>query len=242
MAEYKLALKKRTLTGKKLKSLRAEGLIPSVIYGGKSEPILAASEYNSTDKVVRAAGHHSPVDLDIEGKKQLAIIKNVDVHPTSRRIVNIEFRAISAKAVVEAAAPIKIINFEESEAHKLHYAFLQVLEEIDVKAKPSDLPSELNVDASKLATLEDKLTIADIVLPEGVEFANKELDLSSIVANVFDPVAEAAAREAKEAAEAAATAEAAEAEGEGEESAEEGKESTGEENTEKSEESSEENK
>ena len=50
MAEYKLSLEKRELTGKKLKVLRASGLIPSVIYGGK-EPVLAASEYVATEKV-----------------------------------------------------------------------------------------------------------------------------------------------------------------------------------------------
>ena len=240
MAEYKLALKKRTLTGKKLKPLREEGLIPSVIYGGKGEPILTASDYNATDKVVRAAGYHSPIDLDIDGKKQLAIVKNVDVNPTSRRIVNIEFRAISAQSVVEAVVPIVLINFEESEAHKLHYAPSQAIDEIEVKAKPSDLPKELTVDASKFTTLEDKLTLADITLPTGVEFADKEIDLTATVAGVYDPVAEAAAREAKEAAEAAAAAEAeVEGEGEGEASTEEGEESTGEENVEKSEDSDE---
>lgn len=235
MAEYKLALVKRTLTGKKLKPLRDEGLIPSVIYGGKGEPILTASDYNATDKVVRSAGYHSPVDLDIDGKKQLAIIKNVDVNPTSRRIVNIEFRAISAQSVVEAEVPITLVNFEASEAHKLHYAPSQAIEEIEIKAKPSDLPSELTVDASKLATLDDKLTLADITLPAGVEFADKETDLTATVAGVYDPVAEAAAREAKEAAEAAA------AESETEESTESGEESSNE-SAEKPEESSEESK
>ena len=235
MAEYKLALVKRTLTGKKLKPLRDEGLIPSVIYGGKGEPILTASDYNATDKVVRAAGYHSPVDLDIDGKKQLAIIKNVDINPTSRLIVNIEFRAISAQSVVEAEVPITLVNFEASEAHKLHYAPSQAIEEIEIKAKPSDLPSELTVDASKLATLDDKLTLADITLPAGVEFADKETDLTTTVAGVYDPVAEAAAREAKEAAEAAAT------ESETEESTESGEESSNE-SAEKPEESSEESK
>ena len=220
MAEYKLALKKRTLTGKKLKSLRDEGLIPSVIYGGKGEPILTASDYNATDKVVRAAGYHSPVDLEVDGKTQLAIIKSVDVNPTSRRIINIEFRAISAQSVVEAEVPITLINFESSEAHKLHYAPSQAIDEIEVKAKPSDLPNELTVDASKLATLDDKLTIGDITLPAGVEFADKEIDLTATVAGVYDPAAEAAAREAKEAAEAAAAAEAEESTEESTESSE----------------------
>ena len=197
MAEYKLVLNKREVTGKKLKALRAEGLIPSVVYGGK-EPVLAASEYVATDKVLALAGYHSPIDLDLAGKKQLAIVKNVSVDPVSRKIINIEFQAISANEVVEATTPIVIVNFEASDAAKLyHFAMTQALEEIDVKAKPSDLPKELEIDASKLTNVEDKLTIADIVLPNGVEFADKELDSEQVVASLYDPAAEAAAREAE---------------------------------------------
>ena len=197
MAEYKLALDKREVTGKKLKALRASGLIPSVVYGGK-EPVLTASEYVATEKVLNLAGYHSPIDLEVAGKKQLAIVKDVNIDPVSRRIVNIEFQAISANEVVEATTPIVIVNFESSEASKMyHFAMTQALEEIDVKAKPSDLPKELEVDASKLASVDDKLTIADIVLPKGVEFADKELDSEQVVASLYDPAAEAAAREAE---------------------------------------------
>ena len=75
MAEYKLSLKEREITGKKLKELRATGLIPSVVYGGK-EPVLTSSEYVETEKVLVKAGYHSPVDLDIDGKKKMAIVKD----------------------------------------------------------------------------------------------------------------------------------------------------------------------
>lgn len=208
MAEYKLKLEKRELTGKKLKDLRAKGLIPSVVYGGK-EPILAASEYVVTEKILAKAGYHSPIDLEIDGKKQLVITKDVQIDPVSRKILNVEFQAISAKAAVTATTPIVIVDFEASEASKTyHFAMTQSLEEIEVKAKPADLPKELVIDASGMATVEDKLTIANIKLPEGVEFADKELDLEQIVASLYDPAAEAEKRAAEEAA-AAAEAEAA---------------------------------
>ncbi len=209
MAEYKLALEARELTGKKLKELRAKGLIPSVIYGGK-EPILASSEYVATEKVLEKAGYHSPVDLDVAGKKRLAIVKNVAVDPVSRKILNVEFQAIKANEVVEATTPIVIVNFEASDASKLyHFAINQAIEEIDVKAKPADLPKDIEIDASGLTSVEDKITIADIKLAEGVELANKELDPEQVVASLYDPAAEAAAREAEEAAAAEEAVEAA---------------------------------
>ncbi|MBR2994386.1 50S ribosomal protein L25 [Candidatus Saccharibacteria bacterium] len=197
MAEYKLSVKEREITGKKLKELRASGLIPSVVYGGK-EPILTSSEYVATEKVLLKAGYHSPIDLDVAGKKQMAIVKNVHIDPVSRKIINIEFQAISAKDVVEATTPVVIVGFEESEASKIyHFAMTQSIEELDVKAKPADLPNELTLDASALKDIEDKLTIADIKLPEGVTLADKELSPEQVVASLYDPAAEAEKREAE---------------------------------------------
>lgn len=194
-----LVLEKRTEQGRKAKALRAAGLIPSVIYGA-TEPILASSAYNATEKVLLEAGYHSPVELLIEGKPQLAIAKSISVDPVSRRIINVEFQAVSADEIVEATAPIKIVNYEQSEASKLHYVLLQVMEEIGVKAKPSDLPEELVADGSKMAGLDAKLTLADLQMPAGVELVDKELSSATVIANVYDPAAEAAAREAENAA------------------------------------------
>lgn len=197
MADYKLTLEKREITGKKLKSLRAAGMIPSVVYGGK-EPVLLSSEYVATEKVLTGAGYHSPIDLDMAGKKQMAIVKDVHIDPVSRRIVNIEFQAISASEVVEATTPVVIVGFEESEASKIyHFAMTQSIEELDVKAKPADLPKELKINASAMVSVDDKLTIADIELPAGVTLADKELDPEQVVASLYDPAAEAEKREAE---------------------------------------------
>ena len=196
MSQVTLALEKRELTGKKAKKLREQGIIPSVIFGGKEE-ILAQSEYVETEKALNQVGYHSPITLTIGAKKQMALVKNVHVEPVKRKILNIEFQAVSAREVVEATAPIKLVGFEESEANKAHLSLSHILEEIEIKAKPSDLPEALELDASKLAAADDKITVADIVLPEGVELADKELDPETVIALVYDPAAEAAEREAK---------------------------------------------
>ena len=198
MAEYKLTLEKREITGKKLKALRATGMIPSVVYGEK-EPVLLSSEYVATEKVLAGAGYHSPIDLDMAGKTQLAIVKDVQIDPVTRKIINIEFQAISESAVVEATTPVIIVGFEESDASKIyHFAMTQSIEELDVKAKPADLPKELTVDASMLKEVDDKLTVADIKMPDGVVLADKELSPEQVVASLYDPAAEADKREAED--------------------------------------------
>lgn len=196
MSEEKLALAKREVSGKKVKSLREQGIIPSVVFGEK-KPVMTQSGYNETEKVIRIAGYHSPIDLTIDGKKQMALVKNVAFDPVKHKILNVEFQAIKANEVVEATTPIKIVGFESSDASKAHLVLLQVLEEIDVKAKPADLPEAIEIDASKLAAAGDGLTIADVVLPKGVEFAEKDIDADMAIANVYDPAEEAAERDAK---------------------------------------------
>ena len=207
MSDYNLSLTVRTETGKKALALREDGFIPSVVYGGKSE-ILAKSPYNDTEKVLKLAGYHSPIDLAVDDKKTMAIVKSVQLDPVSRRIINVSFQEVSANKLVEATTPIVLTGFEASQANVAHFVIDQVMEEIDVKAKPADLPKQLTIDASKLATTEDKIFIRDLVLPAGVELADKELSEDTVIANVYDPAAEAAAREAadKAAAEAGETA------------------------------------
>jgi len=200
MSDTKLNLSKRTITGKKVASLRADGLIPSVVYGGKGDPIITESAYVETEKALQQAGYHSTLDLTIDGKSHMAIVKAIDLNPASRRIDNVEFQIVSANQAVEATTPIVVINYEASEASKLHLTLAQIMEEIDVKAKPADLPKQIEIDAVKLAQDGDKLVISDLILPKGVELADKELDPEQVVANVYDPAAEAAAREAADAA------------------------------------------
>ena len=207
MIEDKLSLAKREVTGKKVKSLREQGLIPSVVFGGK-EPILTQSEYVATEKALEKVGYHSPLDLDIDGKKQMALVKVVHLDPVKQSIINIEFQAISADEVVEATTPIEIINFEQSDANKAHLVLSVIMEEIDIKAKPADLPEAIVVDASGLKTVDDDIKISDLPLPKGVELADKELDPELIVANVYDPAQEAAEREAEAEADAGAEEEA----------------------------------
>lgn len=197
MSDIKLKLEKRELVGKKIKRLRAKGLIPSVIYGGDSEPILTQSEYVPTDKAVRTASYHSSIDLDIDGKPQLAMIKNVAIDPVRRTILSIDFQAISADEVVTAFAPIQLINFEASPAAVAKLGTVMAIEELEVKAKPADLPKSIDVDGSKLEDIDSKIEVKDIVLPKGVELADKELSPEQVVVSLFDPAAEAAQREAE---------------------------------------------
>ncbi|MCL2002145.1 50S ribosomal protein L25 [Candidatus Saccharibacteria bacterium] len=203
-----LALTGREIAGRKVAALRDQGFIVGVVYGKTFPAAKVQAEYLSALRALEAVGYHSPIELELNGKTQLAMVKNVEVDAVSQRIINVEFHAISADDVVTAETPIEITGFEQSEAHKIKLTLLQVLEDIEVKAKPADLPESLVVDASKMESLDSELTIADITLPAGVKFADNEIEMEQVIATLYDAAAEAAAQEEadKAAAEAAAAA------------------------------------
>lgn len=196
MHDISLNLTKRVAHGKKVAVLRRDGYVPSVVYGGHDEPVSTQSADVETAKVVREAGKHTPVHLTIDGKKKLAIIKSIEIDPVKHRVVHVAFHAIKQNDIITTEVPIVLAGQGESEAEKAGLIVLQAIESVEIKAKPADLPESLEVSITNLTTDEDKITLHDITLPKGVEYADIEQDLDLVVANVYEPAALEAANEA----------------------------------------------
>lgn len=196
MNEITLKLDSRTAEGKKIAKLRESGFIPSVVYGGQDKPMMTQSATVETSKVVRAAGRHTPVNIVVDGKKKLAIIKDVDVDPVKHVYRHIAFHTINQDDIITTEVPIVLTGMGESLAERAGLVVLQAIERLEIKAKPADLPESLTLSIVDLATEDDKLTVGDIKLPEGVEFADIDQDLDLVIANVYEPSALQAANEA----------------------------------------------
>ena len=196
MSDISLKLDTRNITGKKAAKLRQAGVVPSVVYGGKSKPLSTQSDFVETTKVVRAAGKHSPVHLTIDGKKKLAIIKEIEYHPVKHLLRHVAFHTIKQNETITTEVPINLTGMGQSEAEKAGLVILQAIEKVEVKAIPANLPESLEISVDTLATTDDKITLADISLPEGVEFADNDQGMELVVANVYEPSALQAANDA----------------------------------------------
>lgn len=196
MSDISLKLDKRTAEGKQVIKLRKSDIVPSVVYGGQDKPLSTQSPLVETMKVVNAVGRHTPVDLIINGKKNLAIIKTIDIDPVGHKLRHIAFHTINQNDIITTEVPIVLIGEGESAAERAGLVILQAIEQIEVKAKPANLPESLELSIVDLATVEDKLTIADIKLPSGVEFADIDQNMDLVIANVYEPGALQAANEA----------------------------------------------
>ncbi len=185
MNEITLNLDERTAEGKRVAKLRNDGFVPSVVYGGTAAPISTQSPDVETLKAVKAAGKHSPVHLTIGGKKKLAIIKAIDMDPVKHTLRHVAFHTIKQNEKIVTEVPIVLIGEGESAAEKAGLIVLQAIEKMEIRALPADLPEALEISIADLATHEDKLTIGDIKLPKGVEFADIDQDTDLVAAACY---------------------------------------------------------
>jgi large subunit ribosomal protein L25 len=205
-----LAVSERTVHGKKVKNLRAEGLIPGVIYGHGMEPANVQMVEGDLLRAIERVGKHAPINLT-GAKKRIAMIKDIDIDPVRNEVRHVSFHAVKADEPVTAEVSIRLTNEGESEAEKAGLIILQSIDHIEVKALPMDLPEALEVSVLGLKAEGDRLTVGDIKLPANVEFvehieqhaADDDIEheeqasiLDLVVANVWEPSALAAANDA----------------------------------------------
>lgn len=202
-----LALDERTVYGKKVKTLRNEGLVPAVIYGPAIDPVNVQVPAGVMLKTYKQAGTHAPVHLTVGSKQEIAMIKDVDFDPVRGEIRHVSFHAVKASDPVVAEVPVVLDGEGESEAEKNGLIILQTLEKIQVKALPMDLPDALRADIRGLKEAGEKLLLEDIVLPVNVELVDhdsghgdddeeKHSVTDLVVASVWEPSALQAANEA----------------------------------------------
>lgn len=184
---YALSAKTRTSMGKRSKDELAEMRVPAVMYGSGVTNQNISVPRSEFLKVYKQAGYSSLVDITVgETSPVKAVIKEVQVHPLSMEPVHIDFHQVRMDQEMEAVIPLKFIG--ESNAVKADAGTLiKSLDEVEVRCLPANLPHELEVDLTKLATFEDSITVADIKLPNGVEIVT---DSNLTIATVQRPLTE----------------------------------------------------
>ncbi|HUC78963.1 MAG TPA: 50S ribosomal protein L25 [Candidatus Saccharimonadales bacterium] len=161
-----LKLQKRDTVGKGLAKIRKNGLIPAVIHDHGKPSIIVMGVYSDVAKVFNIAGKHHPVQLDIDGKTEAVIIKDVSISPVKNLIDHVVFQAIRMDEKIETEVPVLMVG--DSPAQKIGLLLIPHLSAVEIEALPKDLPDKLELDITSLAEIGDKLTAASLVIPSGV--------------------------------------------------------------------------
>jgi len=191
-----ITLELRDTTGKAVKHMRREGQVPAVIHDHGKPSIVVSGEYMAMVKMYRQAGKHHPVALIADGKQYTALIKRADFDPRKNLLTHVVFNAVKANQKVEAEIPIHARYDEgndQSPAERAGLIVLHNLDVVEVSGLPKDLPDFVEFDAEKLVAVGDHLTVADLIVPKGIEI---KADPTQQIASVFEPSALAAANDA----------------------------------------------
>jgi large subunit ribosomal protein L25 len=197
------------------RALRREGRVPAVIYGEKKEPLSVHVEEKLLSKML-STGHfmNSVIMVEVGGKPNRTLPKDVQFHPVSSRPIHVDFVRIGEHAQVHVNVPVRFVDEEASPGLKRGGVLNVVRHELELICDAAKIPGEIVISLSGLE-IGDAVHISSVALPEGSKSAIDDRDFT--VATVVAPSAmKAEEEEAAAAGDVPTVEEGEEGEGEGE--------------------------
>ena len=180
-----LQAEKRTVSGKKVGSLRRSGKVPAVVYEKGIDSDMVSVDYISLVKVWNKAGKHHTVSLKYGNKERLTIIKDVTFDPVKGLLSHVAFHAVKQNENIEAEVPVLLEGL--APASVAGFIIRTNLDHIIVKGFPGNIPDSIAIDVTNLATQDDVIRAAQVVLPKNTTLA---IDPDTIIVSVVVPRAE----------------------------------------------------
>ncbi len=176
----------RALAGRKTDQIRAQNIVPAVMYGFKTEPVNVQVNRGDFGRVYSKSGESTIVELSIDGTMHPVLIQDIAYDPITDDAIHIDFRRVNLDEKVETTIAIKLFGVAPA-VKDLGGTLVQSLEEVEVSALPAALVREFTLDISTLATFDTVLRVSDISIPEGIEVLT---DAHETVALVQAPISE----------------------------------------------------
>jgi large subunit ribosomal protein L25 len=188
-----------------VRRLRVSGFVPGVVYGKKRENQNVKVDTRTFTKILQGSeSDNILVNLQIDGKPQLALVQEVQHDQLKGGILHVDFHAINENEEIHASVPVHLVG----EAAGIKFGGLLELlhHDLEVRCLPKDLPDYLEVDVTALG-LGQAIHAGELKLPTGVRVP---LDADVVIALVSESkVAEEAPATAAAPADAAAAKKAA---------------------------------
>ena len=163
-----LAAVARSGTGKgAARSVRREGRVPAVIYGGGVKPEPISVDYKDVNKFIYA-GHFltSIFELEIEGRKERVLPRDYQLDVVTDRPVHVDFLRLLPGSHVRIGIPVHVANREASPGVKKGGAVNLVLHTVEVMAPADDIPESITIDLTGM-DFHDSVHVSALKLPEG---------------------------------------------------------------------------
>jgi len=183
------ASKREILTKSQNKILRENGQVPGIVYGKEKDPQTISVDEVELIKVIRSEGRNAVLSLDIDsGDKVDVLFHEYQVNPLKGELIHVDFYMADMSQAIDVTVPLRL------EGEPKQGILQQPLFELQVRAKPNDIPEEITVDASGLE-IGDTITVSNI--PVSGDFELLE-DPETTVASVLAPDNEVSEEHAEE--------------------------------------------
>ncbi|WP_416335325.1 50S ribosomal protein L25 [Anaerococcus sp. DFU013_CI05] len=160
MADLVLNANNREVTGKnKVNKLRAEELIPGVVYAKGEDNLNVTVTSRDFDKILRQAGTSTIITLDVDGENKDVLIKDYQTHPYKNQYLHIDFQAINQNETIRVSVPVVLLGREDLKVDQA--VLVQNLDTIEVECLPKYIPQTAEVDITEFE-IGDNRTVADL--------------------------------------------------------------------------------
>ena len=165
------------------RALRAQKKVPGVVYGGETAPANVALEYKNVLQHYQTGHFLSTVYLlDIDGKKERVIPREVQVDPVRDFPMHVDFMRVSRSSRIDVDVPVQFINEEASPGLKRGGVLNIVRHTIEFSCPTEAIPEKIAVDLTGL-DIGDSLHISAVTLPAGVTptITDRDFTIATIV-------------------------------------------------------------
>ena len=198
------AIKRESTSSGSNNKLRSEGLIPAILYGGKDSNRNISVKKKEIQSLVYSETFLSKVlELDIDGKKEKVIPRDVAFHVVSEEPIHIDFMRIVAGKKIILEIPVKFINHPDSPGLKRGGVLNIVRRKVELKCPAENIPDEIIVDLTG-SDIGTSIKISSVKLPESViptitdrDFVVATVAAPTVIKEPEKPAEEAAAEGAE---------------------------------------------
>ena len=183
-AQIELAVTPRSVLGKKVKTLRRQGITPANVYGHGIPSQAVQLPTPDLARTIRVAGRNTMLQLHVEGEKKRrpVFFRHVQRNPTTDEFLHVDFYQVSLKEKIRLEVPLNIVG--EAPAVSVHQGILlQSVNAIAMEGLPGDLPPHIEVDVSGLEEIGDAIHVKDLeVSPDVTLLVDPELVVAKVAA------------------------------------------------------------
>jgi large subunit ribosomal protein L25 len=154
----------RTVKGRKVKKLRAEGIVPATLYGAGIDSITIQLNNKEMEALFEEVGESSLVDIKIDKDVYPVLLRNPQYNIMDESLMHIDCYKVNLKEKITATVPIELIG--EAPGVKLGNSLIEVSNELEIEALPADLPEKFEIDISGLEEVDAMITAGDIKLSD----------------------------------------------------------------------------